>query len=144
MGCNCFKKSSIEGYSTSPQTLATGQIIEYASFKQTGESLNEVGSTGIKIEKSGLYYISFDASAVESGTAGNVTVQLLQDGVPVPYAVATSYSSGVTDVVNLGFSTVIEVLGSCGCVVNRPTFTVENSGVDATYSIADLIVVKLA
>lgn len=134
----------MEAYSTAPQTLATGQIIEYASFKQTGEAMETIGSTGIRIKKSGLYYVSFNASAVESGTVGNITVQLLKDGVPIPYAVSTEQSAGATNVINLGFSTVVEVLGSCGCVENRPTLTVESTGVGATFNIANLTVVKLA
>lgn len=143
MGCN-NRVSTMEGYAIAPQTLATGAVIEYSTFKETGGALEDIGSTGIKINKSGLYYVSFDVSATVSATAGNITVQLIKDGAPVPYVVATESSTATTDVVNLGFSTVVEVLGSCGCVVNKPTFTVENTGVGAILYNANFKVVKLA
>lgn len=146
MGCNCnaYKKSTIEAIATAPQLVATDGALEYTLFRETGAALEAMGATGIRINKPGLYLVLFNGSAAEGGTAGNITVQLLRDGQEVAGATATAISAAATANVNLGFSTVVEVLGSCGCVSNRPTLTVQNQGTGATFIDASFKVVKLA
>lgn len=144
--CNCIKgygKAVIEAYNTSEQALATGTNILFTNFDEYGHSIVPSGSIGVKIHKAGKYLVIFTGVAVESGTAGDITAQLYQNGTPVAEAVGTEYSPDVTRLVNLTFNKVIEVKKSCGCIDNTTILSVENVGVGATYSNAKLTVIEI-
>ena len=78
-----------------------------------------------------------------SGTAGNMTIQLFNNGVAVPGAIATSYSGAVDQDENLSFSTIIRVLPSCRIVDNSVTLTVQNTGVEAIFNSLNIVITKL-
>lgn len=101
------------------------------------------GSSSIQLKKPGVYLISVDAVAAESGTAGTVTMQLQKNGVNVEGATSSSNSAAVTDFNGMSFSTVIKVLPSCASIDNTTTLTVLNTGVGAIYSNTNITVVKL-
>ena len=144
MACNCYKKSTAKAVNVTPQALAVNGIVNYTQFDESGISIIESGNTGLKIVKPGLYLVSFSASVASGTAAGTVTAQLMRNGTAEAGAVSSAYSASATVIESVSFTTVIEVLGSCGCINNTTTLTVANVGVDATYNNAELTVVKLA
>ena len=144
MACNCYKKSTAKAVNVTAQTLAANAIVAYTQFDESGISIIESGNTGFKIVKPGLYLVSFNASVASGGTAGTVTAQLMRNGTAVSGAVSSAYSASATVIESVAFTTVIEVLGSCGCINNTTTLTVANTGIEAAYNNAELTVVKLA
>ena len=72
-----------------------------------------------------------------------MTVQLFNNGVAVPGAIATSYSGAVAQDENLSFSTIVRVLPSCRIVDNSVTLTVQNIGVEAIFNSLNIVITKL-
>ena len=123
----------------------SGQLLPFTNINiLNGCSINYVaGSSSIQLKKPGVYLISVDATAAESGTAGTVTMQLQKNGVNVEGAKSSSNSAAVTDFNGMSFSTVVKVLPSCASIDNTTTLTVLNTGVGAIYSNTNITVVKL-
>lgn len=137
------RRTIVKAKLTSQKSIAANTVISYDIFNQQGCSAEASGSTGITLKGEGTYLVMFNAAAAEGGTAGIITAQLQRDGVAVPSAYASEYSSATTDTINLAFSDIIEVKKSCNCVDNTTTLTVANTGINASYSNAYLKVIKL-
>ena len=108
--------------------------------------LKFAGNTMINLNRPGYYMVHFNADAVETGAAGNVKIQMQNNGANVSGAEATAYSGTETDIVNLGFSAIVRVQPNC-CAVssNVPaSLTFVNSGVAAVVSNAAVVVTKIA
>lgn len=135
-------------YNTTSQTLTTNSAINFnANAIQTGyTATHAVGTTSISLNKPGFYMVSFNADAVESGTAGNVQVQLRGNGVAIPAAEATINSASATDVVNPSFMALVRVTPNCCANTNNVPYalTVVNTGVGATFTNVALTVTKVA
>lgn len=149
MACNkCYQKSALTAYTNTNTTVTTGNAVPLANnYLLTGSSITHTtGSTAINLVKSGLYLVTFSATLVEAGTAGNVTLQLYRKGVAVPSAI-TSSASSTTDIEDIGASTLIEVDNVCPCGgvgVSAIPLTLVSTGVGATYNNISVTVVKLA
>lgn len=143
MACNKYKKSTLRGYHVGSQTLATNDLVAYQNFVVTGTSIDRSDNTSATIENKGMYSVTFNGTAVESGTTGSITVSLENNGSRVLGATASEYSGGTAGVVNLAFSTVIEILPSCSSIDNSSTLSVVNTGVGATFTNANLTITKL-
>lgn len=146
---NRFSKSTLTTYNNTSQTLdANANVVFSTNYKLTGCSIRHTVETPtINIASSGLYLVTFSASGVESGTAGDITLQLFRNGIAVPSAIATANSASATDIVNLSNSTIIEVDRVCPCANSGLTaipLTLVNTGVGATFSNISLTVIKLA
>lgn len=135
-------------YNTTSQTLATNAAINFNNNAiQTGcTATHSIGSTVISLNKPGFYMVSFNADAVEAGTAGDVQVQLIGNGIAIPAAEATINSASATDIVNPSFTALVRVLPNCcSNTANVPySLTLVNTGVGATFSNAALVVTKVA
>ena len=108
------------------------------------------GTTAIEIDKPGFYMVSFNSfgyntGAVVEGTpyTGTYTFQLFDKGVAVQNAVASASSTADTDIVNLSFSTIIQVRPSCRAIDNNAVFTVNYLGQEGTVNLANLSIFKL-
>lgn len=140
-----FQKSTLTAWTNTTQTLNTNIPITLTTSTKTGCSiLFNNGSTSITLDKCGLYYINVSANAVEGGTAGDITLQLFNNSIPVTSALATETSGTATDVVNLSFSKIIEVKPSCPAINNTSVLTIVNTGIDAIYSNIIVNIFKLA
>lgn len=140
-----YQKSILNAYSTTNQTLTTDQVIDFTNTNiLDGCSISYIsGSSSIKLNKAGVYLVTVDAIAAESGTAGTVTMQLQKNGNDINGAKSSSNSAAITDFNGMSFSTVVKVLPSCQAVDNTTTLTVLNTGVGAIYSNANITVIKL-
>ena len=140
---NRYRKSTLRAYTDTTQVVASNSLIPFANYKDTGCSIDFSGGTSVKINKPGLYQITFNGYAVESTETGNIVVQLISNGSKINGAAAEVNSSSTTDIKNLSFSTIVDVSPSCNCIDNDVVITVLNEGVDASFGNANLTVIKL-
>lgn len=134
-------------FSNTSQTVVTDQLLNFNNNTiQTGcTATHAAGSSSISLNKPGYYMVSFNADGVESGTAGNITVQLNGNGTAIQGAEATANSAAVADVVNLKFTALVQVMPNCcGNQTNTPyTLTFANTGVGAIFTNAAVSVTKI-
>lgn len=141
---NRYKKSTLRAWNLTDQTAAENENLQFTNSQKTGCAIRFANGTGsVTIEKPGIYQIDFNAVASEDGTVGNIIAQLQKNGENVKGAFAEANSAATTAVVNLAFSTIIEIPQSCACINNAAVLTVENAGVAALYTNANIIVTKL-
>lgn len=139
-----MNKSTLDAYTQAAQTVEQNGLISFDNAKRTGCSIEFVpGSTQINLS-AGLYLIIFSAYGAESGTSGDITVQLNNNGVQVPGAISSVNSAATTDLEPLSFSKIICVAPSCACVKNNAVLSFVNSGVGATFNNVIVDVVRLA
>lgn len=99
------------------------------------------GSETITLSRPGYYLVNFVGDM--TAAAGEVSVQLYNNGVAVPGALGTATVDTAGDLKNIGISSVVKVLGSCPCIENCANLTVNNTGLASTYSNAEITVVRL-
>lgn len=109
-----------------------------------GGSAELNGSSTIKFNKCGLYLVTFSGSAI-AGTVGTIEVQLMKNGLPVTQAVARESALDITSSHSFSFTTTVQVPSAnlCKCCTAPTTIGVLNDGVDAEYSIADIVVTRI-
>lgn len=74
---NIYKKSTLQAWNLSAQAAAVNDVLKFNNSQKTGCAVEFANGTGsVTIRKPGLYQIAFNGIAVESGTAGDVAVQL--------------------------------------------------------------------
>ena len=135
----------INSYNTATQELDVNEDIVFSTNRiSTDYTISHIsGATTFVITKPGYYLVEFNGDGATQATAGLVTTALFKNGVEVEGAEASEYSSAATEVVNLGFSSVIKVLPACCCVDNNVILTIRNTGVASTFTNANLIITKL-
>ena len=134
-------------YSITAQTVAAGANLNFnINGVRTGCTVSHsAGTPSIQLNRPGYYMVHFNASAAATAT-GDVTAQLNGNGSAIPGAISTVNSTAATDIGNLSFTAIVRVLPNC-CAIqsNSPlTLTVENIGVEATYSNAAITITRLA
>ena len=134
----------ISAYSLTDQLVAVDGLLDFDTNRiATGCTVKHVdGTPAFTITKPGYYYITFNGTVTDTA-AGNVTVQLLNGGVAVPGAEASITTAATTDERSFAFATIIRVLPSCCAIDNTTTLTVANTGIAATYSVANINITKL-
>lgn len=134
-------------YNSSSQTVSTGENIAFAANRiLTGCAMSHaVGGDTIVLNKVGYYQITFDGTgAATEAQTSPIKVQLYNGATAIPGGTASALSTATTDIANFSFSTIVPVRCSCPAVDNTVNLTVQNTGVDATFSNANLTVVRLA
>lgn len=135
----------LDTYTNSSQTIATGSPVLFNTNRiMTGCTATHcAGSASIELNKPGIYMIHFNGDAAESGTAGNITVQLFVNGVLYPAAEATVNSTATTDIDNMSFETLVRVRKDfCDCG-NSVDLTFVDTGVGAVFSNVEVVVTKV-
>ena len=84
-----------------------------------------------------------DAAAIPT-SAGVMSIQLSKDGVLQPQA-QSAVTGTTTNVDNMSFTTLVQVKESntCSCCTSPTIIRVVNTGVPATYNIANICVTKI-
>ena len=95
------------------------------------------------MNKPGYYYVTFNAIAAATTTVGELTIELYNNGVAVPGAIAGATTTTAGDNLDFAFTTIVRVPPSCCAVDNTARLTVVNTGVDATYVDVNLNITKL-
>ena len=123
----------LQAYSIGVDVAANG-IVPFNNVvidKGCGENLTGVGT--IELEKAGMYLVLVNGTA-----SASTTIQLVRNGVALPYAQATGTS--------LMFSTYIQVPNnncSCNCKTSPVTLQVSNDTA-ATFPNINIVVEKVA
>ena len=133
----------INSYSTTSRTIAAEGVITFdANRIITGCTvIHTEGTPSFKLNNSGYYFVNFNCDV--SGATGDVTVQLLTNGIAVPGAEGPTTLTAATDTANLSFSTIIKVLPSCSAIDNLQTLTFNNAGLEATFTNVNVVITKL-
>lgn len=104
--------------------------------------LNHVsGSNAILVKGCGIYSIFVDLNIVPTA-AGNITVQLLNNGEAIPAAQATILATAGNSY-HISISTLLRILKSCCVVDNAGSLQVQITGA-ATVNNANIIVIQEA
>ena len=140
---NMYDKSALEAVTTTNQVLVADGLLNFATNTiLTGCSIAHVaGSNAIRLLKRGLYQVSVNVDVAPTA-AGAIAIQLLNNGVAVPGALAT-----VTGVVattnNLAFTALVQILPSCCAIDNTGSLQVQITAA-GTVSNANIVVVRMA
>jgi hypothetical protein len=134
----------INSYSIISQAVAADGTLNFDTTRVlTGCTVKHAdGTPTFTLTKPGYYYVTFNGTITDTA-AGIVTVQLLNGGVAVPGAEASITNAATTDERSFSFTTIVRVLPSCCAIDNTTTLTVANTGIAATYSVANINITKL-
>lgn len=133
----------LSSYNVTSQTVPVNGTLNFTTDHiLTGCTATRNGQT-FQLNKPGYYYVTFNASASTSDTAGIVTVQLNNGGQVVPGAAASFYSEATANTENVSFSTIIRVPPSCCAINNTANLTLVNTGVSAVYNNVNVNITKL-
>ena len=133
----------ISSYNTTSQAVATDGLLTFTTDRiLTGCTATRNGQT-FQLNKPGYYYVTFNAVAAATDTVGLLTMELYNNGVAVPGALASTTTTTAGAESDFAFSTIIRVPPSCCVVNNTAKLTVVNTGVDATYSNVNINITKL-
>ena len=137
----------INSYTNTTLAVLTNEALNFNinSVKTGCTVTHSPGSTTFSLNKPGFYFVTFNGAGAATGaTVGNIVVQLQQNGVDIPGALASAESTtALTDVKNLSFSTIIQVKPSCCAVDNNVNLTFVNTGIPTTFSNINVAITKL-
>lgn len=134
----------IETYSNNITVAANAAVPMNTAFRK-GTTVTKSGDATLQLNKCGIYVVDVNAVGV-AGAGGLITIQLLVNGVAVPYAFASETAADTTSTHNLAFSTKVQVPATYNecCPCSTPfTVTLVNTGVETTYSLVNVLVTKL-
>jgi len=137
--------SILDTYTNTDQTIITGSPLAFNTNRaRVGRAIkHSAGSSSISLNCPGLYKVHFNGDAAESGTAGDITVQLFVNGVLQPGAEATEDSTAITDIVNMAFATTVCVTPACFSCGTSVSLTFVDTGVGAVFSNVEVVVEKV-
>lgn len=133
----------LEGYSTNI-AVATNSAIPFNNVTiQKGCTAKLAAAATIELNKCGVYMVTVDAAGIPT-SAGVMSIQLSKDGSLQPQA-QSSVTGTTTDVDNVSFTTLVQVKenNTCNCCTSPTVLRVVNTGVPATYNIANICVTKI-
>lgn len=135
----------IEVYSKNVEVAANGTIPLTTVALLKGTSTQLLGTSTIQLNKCGIYQVTVTGSVIGSA-AGDVIVQLEQNGIPQLEAISTVTAADATSLHPIGFSTLIQVPNNnnvnCPCSATT-TISLRNAGIEATYSSIDVVVTRI-
>lgn len=143
MGCiSCLEAYSIN---TTVQTNTPVPLNSKSIEKGVFASCNNNSNSNIVFNKCGLYKVSVSASAVAT-EAGEVSIQLYQDGVPLVNASSISTAADTTNYRTLSIEKLIQISknNNPDCCCSSPSIvSIMNTGVAATFDPINVTVTKL-
>ena len=111
------------------QTVAVGGTIDLGSVyrkycrKVNGIKAFDFNGTSIALQQSGIYHITATVIATSSA-AGNVTIQMFENGIAIPGALGTDTFSTTTQLKTLTID--VYVIVDNGCLLGQPTTLAKN------------------
>ncbi len=133
----------INSYTITNQSVAVNDTLNFNVTRiLTGCTVKHVdGSASFTLTKPGYYYVTFNADVLGTA-AGNVTAELINGFIAVPGATATT-TIAIGETESIAFATIVRVLPSCAAIDNTTTLTILNTGVEVTYTNANINITKL-
>ena len=136
----------LESYSVNI-TVPEGGIIPFNSpVLDKGCTAVQRGTGVIALNKCGVYRVTVSVSgSVTGAAAANIQIGLIKDGVLQPASVQEANSTAATDIVNITFSTLVQVShNNSNCCCSQPVnIQVVNSGAEALFTHANITVDKI-
>ena len=133
----------ISSYNSTPQAVAADGLITFTTDRVlTGCTATRNGST-FQLNKPGYYYVTFNAVAAATEAAGELVIDLYDNGVAVPGAKAASTTTVVGNNDNYAFATIIRVPPSCCAIDNTANLTLINTGIAATFANVNISITKI-
>lgn len=132
-------------YTLTEQTVAADEAINLNTDRLNDCYIYQhaAGTPTISFSKCGTYKISVNCVAT-SDTVGDLTIQLFNNDVEVPGALATIGINTANAVNNFTFTAVVRVLPSCAAIDNTARLTVKNTGANtATVSNIAVLIERL-
>ena len=135
-----MSKSALYVANTSNQIVQVDGIITPGTIvRRYGPNIGLAGNA-IQIAGAGYYEINASLTA-EATAAGEITVTVYKDGVPLQGATATETAAAVGDFVNLSISAIVREFCSCCDGLTNLTFVL--TGNDTTITNVAITVEKL-
>ena len=125
------------------QTLALNDLVAFsAPTILTGCTAVLCGSNTVKLTRPGYYKVTF--TAIASSAAGNVIINMLRNGSPIPGWTASAFSTASGDNVNLVIDAIVQVgpNDTCNLALNTVALTFA-AGAAETVTNATISVTKL-
>lgn len=134
----------ISSYTNISQTIQPNTTINFNTNRiSTGCTVqHNEGTPTFTLAKQGYYYITFNAVAT-AATAGEITVQLINGSEVIPGATSSVTLAAADDVISLGFASIVKVPPSCCAIDNTAKLTVQNTGIEATFTNVNINITKL-
>lgn len=134
----------ISTYSNTNQIVPVDGLINFDTTRIfTGCTVQHAdGTPTFTLTKPGYYYVTFNA-IVTATTTGNITAELINGNDQVPGALSSVTIGAANDVGSLAFATIIRVLPSCAAIDNTTKLTINNAGIEATYTNVNINITKL-
>lgn len=111
-------------------SVNANELVPFNSFAvRTVGPENYISPTSIQLVEPGIYFVSVDGYA-EAAAAGEITLQLVADGVQRP-EVITSVTGAVGETDSFHFDTLVPINGCC-CGANPKILQILNAGVAVT------------
>lgn len=134
----------INAYSSNVSVAANAAVPLNTVAIVKGNTATLTGASTINLNKCGVYMVEVNATAI-AAAAGDITLELLVNGVAQPQTVTTVAASDTTSANALSFETLVQVQNNNGpCACNAPTtITVQNIGEGVTLSNVNVVVTKL-
>ena len=124
----------------SSAVTANGTLPLATTIRRRGGDINLSGNSIAIIDQGSNYYLVTVTATFTAPVAGNVTLNLQQNGVNVTGATATAtITTATTEVRSLSFSAIVRTYNNCGI----DSLAVVNAGVAATFSNIAIAVEKL-
>ena len=133
----------LEAYSNNI-AVATNAAIPFNNVTiEKGCTAKIESSATIALNKCGIYMVSVDAAG-EPTSDGDMSIQLYKDGIAQPQAQSVTDGTTAT-AANVSFTTLVQVKenNTCSCCTSPTVIRVVNTGVPATYTIANIVVTKV-
>ena len=137
----------IEAYTnltTGLSVLTDARInFENVEFRRCNCMNNIRSSQTFNLSTPGVYLVIFNASASAATTAGNIQVEITANDNALPASLSQASSTATTDIVNITSTALVRVGMSCNVCDNAVSVSVINSGIDALYYNASIIIKKI-
>lgn len=133
----------LDTYTSTPQTISANAPLNFDVVRiNTCPAIQHLaGSPTVTLRAPGYYFVSFNGVASATAAATDpVVVQLTKNNETVPGGTTSSLSAATDTPVSLSFTTIVKVLPSCCSVDNTTSLQLVNSGIEALYSNAELVI----
>lgn len=131
-------KSAIYTAMTAPTAVAVGGTIPLGTVIRRFGCNCQLSGNGITVDGPGYYEVNASVTLLATA-AGDVTVTMYKDGVPVPGATATETLSAIGNSANLNIASMVRLQ----CCDSASTLTFVLTGTANTVSNVGLVVKKV-
>lgn len=134
----------ISSYNATTQNVAVGAPYVFNTNRiVTGCTVGHTpGTSTFILTKPGYYYVTFNTTFT-TATAGDVVIELQNNGIAVPGANGAETITTAGDTKSISFATIIKVAPSCAMVSNIASLAFVVTGIALDATTANVNITKL-